>query len=79
MQAQDLAAMMRDMIKSSLNEFASQLGSDPGGKEEPSQDKEAFRDREPSRDLEDSSKGEEGGLASDHLQRILIEIKEIII
>ena len=57
---------MRDMIKSSLNEFASQSQSDPGGKEESSHDKETSRDGEPSPDQADPSDGEEGELASDH-------------
>ena len=71
-EAQDLAAfksdmttLIKDMIQSSLSNFASHFKSDSGGKGEASQDHETSGDREPSPDRVDPSEGEEGELASE--------------
>ena len=62
----DIVAMMRDMIKSSLNNFDSQSRFDPVGKEKSSREKELSPDREPSRDREVPPELEEGEVVPDH-------------
>ena len=60
-----MTTLIKDIIQSSLSNFASQFKSDNRGKGESSQDHETSRDRLPSPNHVDHSEGEEGELASD--------------